>query len=134
MSPATAYVGQSDRVLVHVIFATVVGDNRENIWGDLVYGRERVLDRPNQSEHLKCVAFESVRLGPQRSVIMYKPEASPSPRFTSDQVAAAKMLQELVFRPSGVGRDTNAPLVAHLWPNAVCRNFLLAAYKSCEKE
>ena len=55
-------------------------------------GRERVLHRPNQSEHLKCIVFVSVHLEPQGSVIMYKPGASSLPHFTSDQ--AAKMLQE----------------------------------------
>ena len=68
--PATAYVGQRDKVLIRVAFAfffifiivAVIRDVRENFRGDPVYERKQVFYGPNQTEHFYDILFKSVHL------------------------------------------------------------------------
>ena len=55
-------VGRRNQALICIAIIEVVRDKQENFCGDPVYGRERVLDGPDQAEDFQCIPFESVHL------------------------------------------------------------------------
>ena len=52
LPPDTTDVGQHEQAFIHVIFVEVFWDERENYGRNQVYGREQVLQRPDQGKYL----------------------------------------------------------------------------------